>query len=268
MLMAVQIAVIDVIAIAYALRAFSLYRAGHPIPRSRLCFAGAGFAVVLAAMLALRDPGREFLYWRTAERLLLGDLGGLLLALGITPAMLAPLARTPLRHLRRLTLPPVALALWIANLIVWQWPGIFDLVMRHDSFDFVSEALIVVLGVNMWQALLQPALGGRTRMGQPARIAYVLIGRAMGIALACVGIWSPEVYYPYFLRTDTAASTSPLADQGIAGSIMLGEMALIAIVLLLWMRASVARTVPPTRLAAAENERAQTGSALVMDAQG
>lgn len=268
MLIAAQIAVIVIAAIAYAVRAFSLYRAGRAIPRPRLCLALAGFIVTLAAMLTLRSAGKELLYWHVSERLLLSDLGGLLLAIGLTPAMLAPLARTPLRRLAVLTHPVIALALWVANLLIWQWPSIFDATMRHDSLTLVSEVITVAFSLNMWHALLYAQSNGRLWISERANVAYVLIARAIGVALACVGIFSPEVFYPYFLRSDAAASTSPLADQGIAGAIMLAEMALIAIALLMWTRARLARPAPAMAIApAAESERAQTASALAIDAQ-
>jgi cytochrome c oxidase assembly factor CtaG len=268
MLIAAQIAVVSIAAIAYALRAFRMYRAGSSIARSRLCFALAGFIVALAAMLALRSAGRELLYWRMSERLLLSDVSGLLLALGLAPAMLAPLAHTPLRRLLGLTRPVTALALWIANLLIWQWPDVFDAMMRHDSLTLISEVSMIAVSLNMWHALLHAQSKGRLWITERVNIVYVLIARGVGVALACIAIQSPEVFYPYFLRGDSVASTSPLADQGIAGAIMLAEMALVASALLLWTSARLTRPLPATIIApAAESERAQTASALAMDAQ-
>lgn len=273
MLSAAEIALLALMALAYAARARHLARIGQPVPRSRLLCTAAGLAALLASMLLLRAPGRELLYWRTAQHLLIGDLACLLIAIGLTPSIFAPLARTPLRLLAPLSRPAVALALWIASLLAWQWPSIFDATLRHDSLTLLQEALLIAIGLNMWGALLRGMAGPAPRMSPRAGVAYVLIGRAVGIALACVGIWSPDVYYPYFLRSDAASSTSPLADQGIAGAIALAEMALIAICLLLWMRArlsspAAAPAAVPLPAEPAEAPQSTAGaSALAMDAQ-
>jgi cytochrome c oxidase assembly factor CtaG len=274
-LMAAQIVVVALLAGAYALRARLLARHGRPLSRASLLCAAAGFAVLLASMLILRQPGRELLTWRTLERLLVGDLGCLLIAIGLTDAVLAPLARTPLRSLRVLTRAPVALALWIANLLVWQWPSIFDATLRHSSLTLLMDVVSIAAGLNMWRALLSALAAAHTGVSQRDRVAYTLIGRLVGVALASVAIWSPDVYYPYFMRADAASSVSPLADQGIAGAIMLAEMALVAIGLLIWMSARLAAQAPAAGPApaavlaghAAEPTAHAAGSALAVDAQ-
>jgi cytochrome c oxidase assembly factor CtaG len=271
MLMAAQIAVVALLAGAYALRARRLAREGQPVPgASLLLCAAAGFVALLASMLILRQPGKELLTWRTLERLLVGDLACLLIAIGLTDAMLAPLARTPLRRLRVLARAPVALALWIANLLVWQWPSIFDATLRHDSLTLVMDVASIAVGLNMWRAVLSALAAAHPHTSHRDRVAYTLIGRLVGVALASVAIWSPDVYYPYFMRADAASSVSPLADQGIAGAIMLAEMALVAIGLLLWMsarlRAQAPATTPAHPAQAAEPAHAAAG-ALAVDPQ-
>jgi cytochrome c oxidase assembly factor CtaG len=276
LLMVTQIVVVALLTGAYALRARLLARQGCPLPRARLLCAAAGFAVLLASMLILRQPGRELLTWRTLERLLVGDLACLLIAIGLTDAVLAPLARTPLRRLRVLTRTPVALALWIANLLVWQWPSIFDATLRHDSLTLLMDVVSIAVGLNMWRALLSALSATHPRVSQRDRVACTLIGRLVGVALASVAIWSPDVYYPYFMRADAASSVSPLADQGIAGAIMLAEMALVAIGLLIWMSTRLAAQAPATVTApapvfagqqATEPSAHAAGSALAVDAQ-
>lgn len=268
MLIAAQIAIVAVMAGAYALRAIQLARAGKAVPRAKLLCVLAGLVALIASMRVLSTPGKELLYWRTVEHLLIGDLACALIAVGLTDAVLAPLARTPLRHLRLLCSPPVALLLWIANLLAWQMPGAFEATLRHDSYALVQDVLLIALGLNMWVALLRGVLGPGPRMREAGAIAYVLIGRLTGIGLACIGIWSPDVYYAYYLRGDSAYSTSPLADQGIAGAAMLGEMALVAIFLLLWMGARPTRRAhAPAHSLAEAADAAQPAGALAMDAQ-
>lgn len=283
MLSAAQVVLVAILALAYGLRARHLARAGAPVPLAKLLWASLGLAALPASMLALASPGRELLYWRTVERLLIGDLACLPIALGLTDAVMAPLARTPLRHLRLLNRPSPALALWTANLLVWQAPAIFDATLRHDYFAFLQQTLLIALGVNMWVALLRGVLGPGRRMSEGGAAAYATIGRLIAIGVACIGIWSPDVYYPYYLRSDSASSTSPLADQGIAGAVMLGEMALVAICLLLWIGSRDAGRAAhvPARVSAGADpadgaagagsaaavEPAQAAAALAIDTQ-
>lgn len=272
MLIAAQLALALSFALAYALRVMLLARAGRRVAAFRLACVALGALVAIAAVATLWTRGGELLYWRTAEHLLIGDLAGLSIAVGLTAAVLQPLARTPLRRLRPLRRPQVALMLWAANLLVWQWPSVYDASLRHSSLAAVENMLLLVLSVNMWTALVGEVRPPHPLRSAGGRIAYLLTGRLLPIALACVAIWSPEVHYPYYLSRDTASSLSPLADQGIAGAIALGEAALLAIGLLLWMRARLGR--PPARpaVAAAEvllaEEGAQSGAgAFAMDAQ-
>jgi cytochrome c oxidase assembly factor CtaG len=278
MLKIAQIVVVAAMAVAYALRTRHLAKQGHPIARIRLVSVATGLVVLLTTMLLLAQPGRETLYWRTVERLLSGDLAGLLIAIGLTAPLFAPLERTPLRHLRPLARPQVALALWVANLLVWQWPSIFDATLRHDSLALIEDLLLIAASLNMWKALLDAHVTVPAHMSAHGSIAYILIARLAGIALACVAIWSPDVYYPYYLRIDTASSISPLADQGIAGAIMLAEMALVAIGALLWVSARLggqleavpaqpAAAAPAAEPAAEAEPAAATGSTLAMDAK-
>lgn len=264
-----EVVVVLILAVAYAMGAWRLAKTAQPVPRWRLLCVGTGMAVLLATMLVLREPGKELVYWRTVEHLLIADLGAGLIAIGLTAPLLAPLASSPLRRLTVLSRPSVALALWVANLVAWQWPGAFDASLRHDWLTLIENVLLIALSLNMWRALLASMSASQPQMGYRSRIAYVLIARIVGIVLACIGIWSPDVYYPYFLRSDTALSTSPLADQGIAGAIMLAEMALIAIGLLLWMGVRVSRPAPLAQHSIADAEPTQPASsgALAMDAQ-
>jgi cytochrome c oxidase assembly factor CtaG len=272
LLIAAQIALALIFALAYALRAILLGRRGRRVPAHALACVVLGVVVLIAAIVALWTRGGELLYWRTAEHLLVGDLAGLLIAVGLTSAVIEPIASTPLRRLRSLRRPQIALALWAINLLVWQWPAIYDATLRHSSLAAVENVLLVALSVNMWATLVGDARPPRPLRSSGGKIAYLLTGRLLLAALACIAIWSPEVHYPYYLSRDTASSLSPLADQGIAGAIALGEAALLAIGLLLWMRAQLGRSPARRPSIATEllvNEEAgQSGAgALAMDVQ-
>jgi putative membrane protein len=264
---AVEVALLLLLLAACGVRARALRAAGGRFPNARLACVAAGAAVAIVAIYGLDGPGRRLLYWHTTQRLLIGDAAAPLIALGLAGASPPRMRRLLARRPSPLTQPWVALALWAVDLAVWQLPGPFDASMHHGPLRLLSNALLLILSVNMWAALL-PGLSRRKRLGDAARIPYVLIGRLIGAGLACVAIWSPDVYYPYYLRGDAVSSTSPLADQGIAGAIMLAEMALVAIVLLCWLRARIGseHATAARRPVAFEAELTPTSAAVELSA--
>lgn len=239
------------------------------MPAASLAFVLAGVALIAGSALALDGPGRRLLYWHTTERLLIGDLASLLIAVGLRGAVRGRRPHRASLRLRALMHPGVALPLWAAVFLLTQLPAPYDAALRHSWLRLILSALLIGASVNMWSALLAWRGGRRADVG---RIAYALAGRLIGAGVACVAIWSPDVYYPYYLHSDIASSTSPLADQGIAGAIMLGEMALTAIALLGWLRWELGRAAPASAhapaSAGAELPAAQPAAgALAVDVQ-
>src|SRR5919199_3749478 len=120
-------------AAAYLLRARTLARRGRPVPRRRVVCFLAGLAVL---GLAVSPPvlvlaGDRFAA-HMAEHLLIGDLASLLLVLGLTGPLLAPLLRVrAIDRLRVLTHPAVAFALWAGNLWLWHLPAAYEGALRH-----------------------------------------------------------------------------------------------------------------------------------------
>src|SRR5919106_3581715 len=113
--------VLAVYVVPYALRARTLARRGRPVPGWRLWCFGAGLAVLaLAVSPPVLDLAGSELSAHMAEHLLIADVASLLLVLGLTGPLLAPLLRVPaFDRLRALGHPVVAFALWAANLYLW-----------------------------------------------------------------------------------------------------------------------------------------------------
>lgn len=239
MLNATQAALVLLGLLGLLMRVRNLRRAGRLVSGTGLACVALGAAVILAAIYALQEPGSRLLYWHTAERLLIGDLASLLIAFGLA-SMTAPSARAGRRQ-AFFTQPRVALPLWIVGYLVWMLPGPYEAALRHQSLRLIDNVLLIGLSLNMWLALLRMARSPRS-LSPLGPLSYLLIGRIVGAAVACVAIWSADVYYPYFLRGESISFTSPFADQGIAGAIMLAEMAVTAIVLLLWLRTQLVCT--------------------------
>jgi cytochrome c oxidase assembly factor CtaG len=222
-------AIIGAYAVAYLIRARTLARRGRPVPVWRIvCFAGGllVLAVAFSPPLGGRDETR--LSAHMAEHLLIGDIASLLLVLGLTGPLLAPLLRLPLvGRLRALSHPLIALGLWAANLWLWHLPALYEAAVRHDLLHVVQHGLFLLLGANLWMPLFGPFPKPHW-FGGAAQLGYVLVARVSSAVLANLFVWSQTVFYP---------SYGDLADQSAAGAIMMAEESVLMVALLGWLAA-------------------------------
>jgi cytochrome c oxidase assembly factor CtaG len=228
-------------ALLYARRARSLARAGRPVPRWRQACFYCGFLAIAAALSSLGGASQELLYAHMIEHLLLGDVAALLIVLGLTGPMLAPILRIRLfDRLRVLSHPAIALPLWIVDLYVWHLPVLYQAALRHSGVHAVEHAMFLAAGVNMWMCLLGP-LPTPSWFGNLARLGYIVAVRLAGTILGNVFLWSGTVFYPFYLHGDASFHISPLADQNLAGAIMMIEESILTLGLFCWLFLRAAR---------------------------
>lgn len=227
----------------YHRRARTLAEEGRPVPGWRQACFVAGL-VVLA--VALSPPvGRlsdELFTFHMAEHLLIGDVAGLLLVLGFTGPLLAPLLRIrAIDRLRVLTHPVVAVVLWAVNLYAWHTPFLYQAALRHDVVHVVEHATFLGFSMAVWMALLGPFPKPAWFRGAFAQLAYIIVVRLIGTVLANVFLWSGRVYYPFYLPGTAKWHLSALADQSTAGAVMMVEESLLTIGLFCWLFLKLAR---------------------------
>jgi len=237
---------LSILALAGALywrRTRTLARRGRPVPWPRLAAFAAGLATLFIALASPIDTiGEERLFsMHMLQHLLLGDVGALLLVLGLDGPLLRPLLRFRLVHrLRVLAHPLVALPLWAANFVVWHLPVLFDAALRSDAIHALQHSLFVALGMLMWAALLEP-LPGPAWFTAPWKIPYVLGMWLVMLVLSQVFIWSSHVYYAPYTHDATLWGLSHLADQKVGGGVMLVESMLTMLPALVWVLLMVLR---------------------------
>jgi cytochrome c oxidase assembly factor CtaG len=221
-------------ALMYASRARHLAARGRPVPAWRQACFGSGLGLIAISLAGLGPPSDELLYAHMVEHLLIGDLAAILLVLGLTGPVLQPiLAIKPLDKLRVLAHPAVALPLWAIDLYVWHVPAIYEATLRSDSLHALEHAMFIFFGCLMWMPILGP-------LPKPAwfstgwKVVYVIVVRFVPMPLANVLLWSGSALYPAYEPGDRAHSLSPLADQGIAGAIMMVEGMLVTLAILAW----------------------------------
>jgi cytochrome c oxidase assembly factor CtaG len=71
--------------------------------------------------------------------------------------------------------------------------------------------------------------------GNLAKLGYIVAVRLTGTVLGNIFLWSGTVFYPFYLRGDSAWHISPIADQNIAGAVMMVEESILTICLLGWL---------------------------------
>jgi putative membrane protein len=196
---------------------------------------------LLIGTLALVSPldyvGEEYLLSaHMLQHVVIGDLAvalavvairGPLVFFLIPAAILAPLARSGrLRAFLRLLLrPKVAFAIWAVVIAAWHVPAAYDYALTHQLVHDLEHLSFVVAGVLVWTLLVDPARRGE--LSTAGRIGLAVAVFAAGQILADVLIFAMRPLYPaYAEQPDRLLGLSPLADQRLAGLVMMGEQLL------------------------------------------
>ncbi|HEX4187637.1 MAG TPA: cytochrome c oxidase assembly protein [Solirubrobacteraceae bacterium] len=236
-----QLAPLAAIAMLYARRVHTLSAGAHPVPRWRQACLYSGLALIATALVALDSPSSELLYAHMAEHLLIGDIASLLIVLGLTAPLLAPVLRISLfDRLRALSNPLIAFPLWAVNLYVWHVPALYEAALRDPAIHALEHAMFLGFGVNMWMCLFGP-LPMPAWFGNLAKLLYIVAVRLTGAILGNIFVWSGTVFYAFYLRGDAVHHLSPISDQSIAGATMMVEESLLTLGLFCWLFLRTAR---------------------------
>lgn len=220
-----------------------------PVIQQALFHAGvAAFAVGLIGPFgALAD---ELLWAHMAEHVLIADIGAPLVLAGIrTPVLVHLLPRAALVKLARshalrgafrfVRRPLVALPLWVTTLYVWHLPALYEGALRSDLLHVLEHASFVATSLLVWWPAVEPKKG---RMpGELWKAGYLIGTRVAGMFLgvAFVALREPA-YSGFYGDAARGHGLSPLADQQIAGGIMMvtdAAIAMFALAFFFWRAA-------------------------------
>ena len=196
----------------------------------------------------LAGPTRRLFAAHALDDLLIGDLAPLLLVLGLTGALLAPLRRIPrIGWLGWLCQPVQAFLLWTVNLYVWHLPSLYQAALDHSYLHTIQYLTSLAAGIVMWIALLGPVRRPHW-FGLGAKVLYVVGLRVAGTVLGNLLLWSGSVEYPFYLEQDALRQISPVADQNLGGAIIALEQSILLLALFAWLytaREAGSRGPPP-----------------------
>ena len=222
--------------VPYHRRARRLAREGRSVPRWRQwCYAAGIVVLIFALSTPLGVLSEKLLYAHMIEHLLIGDIAALLIVLGLTGPMIAPLLRIgPISRLRVFVNPLVALPVWAVSLYVWHIPFLYQAALRNEGVHAIEHACFLLAGIAMWMALLGP-LPKPAWFGSLAMLGYVIAVRLIEGILGNVFLWSHTIFYPYYRVHEAGYSISPLQDQIDAGAVMMVEGSILTILLFGWL---------------------------------
>jgi cytochrome c oxidase assembly factor CtaG len=224
------------VAVGYARRVSTLARRDQPVDLWRqVSFAGGIVVLLLADVPPLETVAEELVVAHMAQHLLIADLAGLLIALGLTGPILQPvLAVRTLGWLRALGNPLIALPLWALNLYVWHLSVLYEGVLDGPVLHLAQHACFLTFGLAMWLPLVGP-LPKPAWFGDGAMLVYIIVVRMLEAVLANVLIWSGSVLYPDYAPGEAEWDISPLADQGAAGNLMMIWTGAVTLALFTWL---------------------------------
>jgi cytochrome c oxidase assembly factor CtaG len=226
----------------YRSRARKLAREGRPVPGWRRASYAGGLLVLAVALSPPVDTlSDQLLVAHMVEHLLIGDIAALLIVLGFTGPLLAPLLRMRyVGRLRVLSHPAVAVPLWAINFYAWHLPVLYQAALRHDALHALEHATFLAFGIAVWMGLLGP-LPKPQWFTNGARLVYIIAVRLIGTVLANAMIFSGTVWYPYYHAGDAQWHISAMGDQIAAAGVMMVEESLLTIALFCWLFLKVAR---------------------------
>ncbi|OLD98564.1 MAG: hypothetical protein AUG91_08835 [Actinobacteria bacterium 13_1_20CM_4_69_9] len=223
-----------VAAALYARRVLTLRDRGTPVPGWRVALFATGILTLLVAFVSpVHALGERMFSFHMLQHVLIGDLAPLALLAGLT----GPILRPALRWLHRLSFlanPLVALPIWAVNLILWHLPFLFDAAVRHDAVHALEHFCFFTGGVIMWMPVLE-TLPAPEWFGTGAKLGYIAVVRVVETILGNVFFWSGSVFYVVYAHQNRLFGLSALADQGMAGAVMMIEGSIVTLVALAWL---------------------------------
>jgi cytochrome c oxidase assembly factor CtaG len=209
-----------------------LARRGYEVPFWQQVAWHAGVVLTAAGLLSPLDGlGEELLSAHMAQHLLIADIAAPLLLVGLRspvyafllprPALVAVARRRGLRRVFRfIRRPLVAIPVYVAILYGWHIGFMFEAALESAPVHVLQHWSFVFGSVLVWWAPLDPK---RRRLhGELWKIGHLLGARLAGMFLGMAFVIMRSPAYGAYRDSPREHGMSPLADQQLAGAMMLG----------------------------------------------
>jgi cytochrome c oxidase assembly factor CtaG len=196
-----------------------------PAPRWRvLCFAAGVAVVFFTRVTPLATISNHYLLSaHLLQNIAIAEWAPALLVLGLPPA-LAEFVTRP-RAIRLLTLPQVALPLWLGTYVVWHLPWVYDAALEHPrSLLHLEHLCYLAAGTLLWWPVFQDAPHRLTSGAKAVYLAAAFVfASPLGLLLSLLG----RPIYPFYEHAPRLWGIDALRDQRIAGVTMTVEEAVL-----------------------------------------
>ena len=237
-----------------------LARRGYEVPFWQQVAWHGGIALTAIGLLSPIDGlGEDLLSAHMAQHLLIADLAAPLLLVGLRspvyafllprPALVAVARRRRLRKVfRTMRRPLVAIPIFVLILYGWHIGFLFEGALDSAPVHVLQHWSFVFGSVLVWWAPLDPK---RRRLhGELWKIGHLIGARLAGMFLGMAFVIMRSPAYGAYEDTTREHGMSPLADQQLAGAMMLGLDFLVmvfALCLFFWASARDADEAAATR---------------------
>jgi putative copper resistance protein D len=190
----------------------------------------AGLALQAVGLLSPIDAlGDDALWAHMAQHLLIADLAAPLLLVGLRnpvlvfflprPLLVALARRARLRAaFRFLRRPLVAIPVYALVLYAWHIAPLFEAAVRHPLVHVLQHASFIGIGMLIWWSVLEPKR--RRPRGALWKIAHIIGARMLGMLLGMSFVLIRTPVYTGVYGRGERAGLDPVADQQLAGAMM------------------------------------------------
>lgn len=166
-----------------------------------------------------------------------------------------------------LTRAPVALTLYVVNLVVWHVPALYDLAQGRTVVHDLEHAFFLGTALLFWWPVIHPT-GGKRRLGYGAAILYLFPAKVAGFVVGAALTLTSEPIYQTYIQAPRLFGFTALDDQQLGGLLMWVWGGLIFFVPILflvvaWMREEEGDLWVPEAVREADppRERVRAGAA-------
>jgi putative membrane protein len=238
----IQVLLLVAVALGYALRVRRLRAEGDPVPRGKQALFATGFAVVVLAVISpVEALGHRLFLAHMGQHILLGDVGGILVTLGLSGAILRPVLDLPLlRRIGNPIQPGFAFLCWGANLALWHVPPAFELMHRNAAVGLVEQACFLGFGCWLWASITEPVRAPRW-FGTGWKIALVIAVCLVEALIANMLFWIRTAPYSSYEGLPHMLGLTPIEDVNYGGALMMtnGTILGLIVIAVLFYRISV-----------------------------
>jgi putative membrane protein len=190
-----------------------------------------GVALWAVALVSPVDSlAEELLSLHMAQHLLLAELGAPLILVGVRapviffylprPAMVALARRKTLRRvMRKLTTPLGAIATYAIVLYGWHFAPAFEAALENPFVHALQHQSFFFISILVWIPALEPTR--RRLRGELWKAGHIVGARLVGMFLGMAFIAMRSPAYDWYVGRTAEHGLKPLADQQIAGGLML-----------------------------------------------